>query len=177
MPHASLTAETLRGLLHYDPESGVFTWLRRPERTKYDRAWNTRYAGRQAGTSSWRGGKQYRAIVIFNRRPYLSHRLAFLYMTGGWPSNDIDHRNGDSLNNRWGNLREATAAENNRNRKPRRHSTDLKGVSRYRDGRFMAQIRVAGRPRFLGYFNTPEEAHASYAAAAHEHHGDFARTS
>lgn len=88
-----------------------------------------------------------------------------------------DHRNGDGLDNRRSNLREATAGENGRNRRIDRDNTSgFKGVCWHkRDRRWQASIRVGGRsPRHLGYFPTPEEAARAYDAAARELHGEFA---
>lgn len=164
-----LTAAALRALIHYEPATGVFTWLRRPERTKYDRAWNTRFAGHKTGTHSGNGA--YLVIKIFDRL-YYAHRLAFLYMTGRWPI-EADHRDGNGLNNAWANLREATRTQNQTNTRPR--STHGKGVSCCQ-GRYVAQITIARKTRYLGSFGTAEEAHAAYVKAAHEAFGDFART-
>jgi hypothetical protein len=89
----------------------------------------------------------------------------------------VDHINGDGLDNRRSNLRLATNAQNLQNQKRRSTNTSgYKGVSLYRDGRWSARIRANGRRVFLGYFATPELAHAAYCAAAEKYHGEFART-
>ncbi len=103
-----LTAERLRELLTYDPETGHFRWVF----TKGCRA-----GGQIAGTVRRDG---YLCIAVDGRK-HKAHRLAWFYMHGRWPHPEIDHINRSKLDNRLCNLREATRVENNANR----------GVSRY----------------------------------------------
>lgn len=94
-------------------------------------------------------------------------------MTGEWPKHHVDHANGDRDDNRWVNLREATWSENKWNSKtPRNNTTGVKGVSRLK-GRFRARVMVHGDYKFLGYFDTIEEAANARFAAAEEAHGEF----
>jgi hypothetical protein len=171
-PH--LDQETLTRLLDYDPETGIFRWR---ERTDVRKAWNTRYAGKIAGFD-WNvpnSNVTYRSIRIFDW-PFLGHRLAWLYMTGEWPTHGVDHRDMDGLNNRWGNLRSATKAQNAANTKIlRTNTTGFKGVSLSKNGRYRATIKINDRQKWLGYFDTPEEAHAAYCRAALERSGQYAR--
>lgn len=166
-------ATLLRLRLHYEPSSGSFTWLRRDDCT--DR-WNTRYAGKEAGTPKWQGWGWYWQINL-NGRCYKAHRLAWLYMTGEWPSLPIDHRDGDGLSNRWDNLRLSTVSQNNANQQRRRdNTTGFKGVTWHKAaGRYQAKIGIAGASHYLGLFDTPEAAHAAYRAAASRAYGAFAR--
>jgi heme-degrading monooxygenase HmoA len=163
----TLTAERLRELLAYDPAAGVFTW-------RVDvrgGAWVK--AGHVAGTIHSRDG--YRQISICKVQ-HKAHRLAWLYVTGAWPSEQIDHVNGDRSDNRIANLREASAAGNARNARRRIDNVSgFKGAYEYRPGKWRAYINKDGRRINLGTFATPEEAHAAYVAAAQEHHGEFAR--
>ena len=167
----SLTAEHLRSILHYDPETGVFTWRERADRPAW---WNTRHAGQRAGGLQW--GKHTAYVLIrINGRNYKAHRLAWLYMTGEWPSGDIDHEDGDGLHNWFINLRDATRAQNSGNTRRRSHNTSgFKGVTR-KGRRWAAQIMIDGRKCYLGTFDTPELAHAAYVEAARAHFGEFAR--
>jgi hypothetical protein len=88
---------------------------------------------------------------------------------------EVDHIDGDGLNNRRSNLRLATHTDNMRNRRTQKNNqSGIKGVSRSRRS-WIAQIRVNGKNRYLGTFPTAESAHAAYAAAAKELHGKFAR--
>jgi len=116
-----LTQDNLKKLLHYSPDTGVFTWLvSSARRIKI---------GYIAGCIDPQG---YRVISV-NKRLYQAHRLAFLYMTGGFPENDTDHINGFCGDNRWCNLRSVTNAENRRNqRTPRNNTSGIMGVSRSR---------------------------------------------
>lgn len=90
----------------------------------------------------------------------------------------VDHENNDSLDNRYENLRLATVAQNNANRRVfKNSSTGLKGVSqRATDGKYVARITVAGKRKFLGAFDTPAEAAAAYDGAAEANYGEFAKT-
>jgi hypothetical protein len=163
----TLTAERLKELLNYNPLTGVFLW----------KVWRgpRAQAGQIAG-SAWpnKSGKFYRRIMV-DGRMYLAHRLAVLWMTGEMPLREVDHRDGDGLNNAWRNLRKATRAQNSANTP--RHTDNragFKGVYQ-RGQRFVAMIRRDKRGRYLGTYDTPEEAHAAYAAAAQKHFGEFAR--
>jgi hypothetical protein len=93
-----LTAERLRELLDYDPETGVFT---RRITTGRNRRWKAgdKVSGRPSATTGYLG-------IGIGKRRYAAHRLAWLWMTGEWPKNLMDHRDCDRTNNRWVNLRE-----------------------------------------------------------------------
>jgi hypothetical protein len=155
-----LTAEILRELLDYDPETGVFTWL----------------AGRRAGKIA--GGFRsdgYHTISIGSSRRYFAQRLAFLYVYGRWPAEDVDHIDGNPSNNAIVNLREATRSQNLQNKRSRSNtSSGLKGVT-WQGRKWVARIKRDGRNDYLGSFKTAEEAHAAYCAAAREAYGEFAR--
>jgi hypothetical protein len=135
----NLRLEYLRDVLSYDPETGVWVWLNPPNH-------NTRLRGKVAGTVRQDG---YRKIRI-NGVPYYSGRLAWFYMTGEWPKEEVDHRDRDPSNDKWSNLREATSSQNKYNRKP----DDLRGV--YRSG--SKWWAMAGRNNYLGIFDTLEDA-------------------
>lgn len=105
---------------------------------------------------------------------YLHH---VLWESWGQPKTRlVDHRDGNGLDCRRQNVRAATRAQNNRNSRLRSDNrSGFKGVTEVRPGRFRAQCRFGGRNQYLGRFDTPEEAHAAYVAAAREHAGEFAR--
>jgi hypothetical protein len=90
----------------------------------------------------------------------------------------VDHKNGNTLDNRRENLRLATHSQNGANRRVgRNNSSGYKGVSRdKRGGRWQAGIKSQGKSRFLGYFNDPVDAAKAYDSAARELFGEFART-
>lgn len=98
---AILTAENLRELLCYDPETGIFTW-------RNTRHWRS-VEGTQAGGCSHERG--YR-IIRLNYQAYLAHRLAWLYVYGVWPSQEVDHINGKPDDNSISNLRQCTHQQN-----------------------------------------------------------------
>lgn len=161
-----LTQARLKSLLHYEPETGVFTALVTRGNVRAGSALGTNHCG-------------YRLIRI-DRRGYTASRLAWLYMTGEWPADLIDHADTIKTNNAWTNLRSASHADNMRNRSAfRNRAPRMKGVHLKKDALRMrpwgATIRVNGALKHLGYFSHPEEAHAAYAKAAEANFGSFAR--
>jgi hypothetical protein len=102
----ALTAAYLRSILHYNPETGVFTW-----RIDFGR-WGQLKAGTRADYPARSNGVyRYNRINIGRHRIY-AHLAAWIYMTGEWPKLQIDHRDTNKTNNRWLNLREASPSEN-----------------------------------------------------------------
>lgn len=162
-----VNADRLRSLLHYEPDTGVFTW-------KVYRG-RTAKAGDVAGTAT--NAQGYRCIMV-DQTSYKANCLAWLYMTGEWPETDVDHRDGDRLNDRWGNFRLATRSQNCANRKKHsNNSSGFKGVHLKRaSGKWAATICVNYKIHYLGSFETPEEAHESYVSAAQKYFGEFARS-
>jgi hypothetical protein len=161
----SLTATQLRASLSYDPEAGHFEWLTGQRR------------GQVAGCVDPTTG--YCRIVIAGR-PYAAHRLAWLYETGEWPADQIDHRNTVRSDNRWANLRAATASQNKSNcERYSNNKSGFKGVSysgsAYKNKPWTAAITKDGATRRIGRFATKEEAAMAYAQAATRAHGEFAR--
>jgi hypothetical protein len=162
-----LTQERLKELLTYDPATGIFRW--RVARSCGARG-RTK-PGDIAGAIQVRGcidigidGKQYKA-----------HRLAFLYMTGTWPAQGVDHRDLDPTNNAWGNLREANQSQNMANRRAQKNNKlGVKGVSQI-GSKYYARININGTRIHLGSFHTIEAAAAQYAEAAAVAFDDFAR--
>lgn len=110
-------------------------------------------------------GKQYRA-----------HRLAWLYIKGNWPKNAIDHINGNKLDNRIYNLREATYSQNHMNKKPdKKNKSGFKGVCYVKQReKWNANIYFNGKKKNLGYYNNIEDAVKAYNEAAKKYHGEFA---
>lgn len=138
-----LVAARLREVLKYEPETGRFTWRVRPS--------NSMRIGDVAGCLSKRNG--HWQIRLFDRC-YQAHRLAWLYVYGEWPVVEIDHVNRVRADNRIANLRLATRSENNQNTSLRSDSTSgHKGVSWHsRDKRWVAEIKLDKKKRYLGSF-------------------------
>lgn len=164
MKRPELTATRLRELLDYDPLSGLFTWKVTPARSVK--------AGTVAGSLAARG---YVNIKVDGKN-YKAHRLAFLYMEGEFPLVEVDHINGVPSDNRWSNLRHAERWENQGNVPARSDSkSGVRGVYWVKSkGKWVAQIKSAGRNYHLGYFSTVEEANACYLGAAQLVFGHFA---
>lgn len=165
MAKADLTAQRLRELLHYDPLTGVFTWLVDVGPMKSIKA------GTVAGSFT---GKNGRLLIGTGRRVYRASRLAFLFMTGDWPEGDAEHKDGDPTNDRWANLRDTTHKVNTQNRRTptRTKKSGLPlGVSiRKRDGAIIANICIDGRQVYLGQFADAQQAHKVYLDAKRRHH-------
>lgn len=163
MATANLTAQQLRELLSYNPETGAFAWL-------VNCGFN-RNAGKPAGGLS----NGYVSIRVAGRAHW-AHRLAWLYVTGEWPPHEIDHRNGVKTDNRLANLRAVGRQANQENvrmaPRSKRNALPL-GVhfnARKLTKAYSAHLRVGGKPKHLGYFDTATEAHGVYLAAKRQHH-------
>jgi len=150
----------------YNPETGCFRWVGRGK-------------GRRVGEAAGHlEGLGYVSISIDGKR-YKAHRLVWLYVHGYLPKQPVDHINCIKNDNRIANLRLATHFLNNGN-VPSYNKTGFKGVTYKRQRtsykKWRAQITIGGKPIYLGYFATPEEAHAAYSVAAKSYFGEFART-
>lgn len=166
-----ITTAYLRQRLRYEPETGALIWLMRP--VEFDYGWNARHAGKRAGTVKARGWRD----VVIDDRTYRASRIIWQIVTGEPPLFEVDHWNGDRSDDRWGNLRHATKSQNMGNQKRHADGTSgFKGVVWVKkDCCWKAQIGHKYTTRYLGSFDTPEEAHAAYMAAALEAYGEFAR--
>jgi hypothetical protein len=154
----ALSALRLRELLSYDAESGEFRWRNPAGR------WGRIASGSIAGGTSKTTGYQQIAV---DGIPYKAHRLAWLYMTGDWPPNEIDHINRVRDDNRFANLRAATLQENLSNKEVYKSNTSgFPGVTWHsRICMWQARLGVARSRKHLGYFDSPEKAASAYASA------------
>lgn len=120
------------------------------------------------------GGKYAaRSTKLDGRKMIYMHRFIMGSPDGGI----VDHKNGNTLDNRKENLRMATPCQNSWNMKPKNPRSGYKGVSMHTSGLWQARIRVNYKSIKLGYFRDPAEAHKAYCSAAIKYHGEFARTS
>lgn len=162
-----LTADYLRSLLDYSPETGEFRWkvVRRSAhgRTK---------VGSVAGFVRSDGY----VFIGIDGRAHMAQRLAWLYMTGEWPAGPLDHVSRNRADNRWINIRPATRSENNRNKSLRSDNVSgTTGVSwDSRRGKWSARIRVGGKYLMLGRFDTLPDAVTARLEAERLHYGEFA---
>lgn len=160
----TVTQDRVRELLHYDPESGFFTW--RVTRNGFVQA------GRRAGCPQSDGYIQ----ITIDGVAYYAHCLAWLYVYGKFPDFELDHKNVKNDDNRLDNLREATPTQNCRNKRLRRdNKLGVKGVHQRENGKYRASIRVNGKLQCLGSFEKLEDAAAAYRDAAKRIFGEFAR--
>lgn len=161
-----ISQERLKELMSYDPYTGLFKW-------KVRTSLRVQIGDIVGGAGRPRKCK-YFGTRIDGRRVRL-HQLAVLYMTGTWPKNVPDHRDGNGQNNRWDNIRDISLAENSQNIKgPRRSSsTGLLGAYRCTNGyyKFQSQITAYGKRVHIGFFNTAEEAHKAYMKKRRELQG------
>jgi hypothetical protein len=151
-----LTSSRLKELLSYDAETGMFVWMmKRPGR------------GRQGAVAGCKNMSGYWGIHIEGFE-YKAHRLAWLYVHGEWPSGQIDHIDGNRINNAIGNLRDVSKHLNMQNqRKPQKSNTSgYLGVSWQKSrNRWEARITAFGKQHFLGTFDSAESAYESYVKA------------
>jgi hypothetical protein len=160
---SGLTAERLRELLHYNPDTGAFTRLKRC-------VVGRRSGGGKAGDRLGSQDDQGYLRIMVERVRYKAHRLAVLYVTGKWPAGEVDHINGARADNRWSNLRDVSKPHNLQNRSAANSnsSTGLLGVHAQYSGGTCVWVAVinANRSRhYLGRFASPEDAHAAYLNA------------
>jgi hypothetical protein len=149
-----LTAEELKEVLSYDPDTGEFRWKVRTA---------VRNIGDLAGYFDSNG---YRRIQV-NHNDYKAHRLAWLYVNGSFPKHFIDHINGKKGDNRISNLREATMRENQCNRKLHRDGR-LHGTCYSKQiNRWISSIRIGERRKHIGCFSSEEAAHHTYLIWKH----------
>lgn len=165
-----LTQSELKQLLNYNPDTGVFTWLA-------DVAQRVKTGDVAGCIRDSPAGKSYIKIQV-NHVPHSAHRLAFLYMTGSMPINQVDHEDGDGTNNKWLNLRNATNKENACNRRvPSNNTSGVMGVAWIeRLHKWRARIRINGKLTHIGMFVDFDDAvtarkSAEVEAGFHENHG------
>lgn len=162
--------EDLKKLLHYDPITGEFRW-------RISTNFRINVGDVAGGKVRDGAGKVYISIPV-NRKYYKAHRLAFLYMLGRMPRQEVDHINGDGTDNRWENLREVDRTGNTMNqRRYRNNSTGITGVSFHSGiGMYTAYINVNGKRVHLGASDDFFEACCLRKSAEnrygyHENHG------
>ncbi len=158
-----ITQACLKELIHYDPVTGMFTWALSRQKVK---------KGDVIGSHQ---DQEYHQIMVKGER-YVAHRLAWLYMTGKWPQDQIDHINQIKSDNRWCNLRECDRSQNQANTKKRSDNTSgYKGVTwSKKDKKWYSQTHIKGKHLHLGVFKCKHQAAIAYNKKAMELFGEFA---
>jgi hypothetical protein len=161
MTRAELTQQELSKWVTYDPETGLFTRLI--------------FKGKcRPGDKI--GGTNHDGYVVFRvgGKKHLAHRLAWLYIHGKWPENELDHVNRIRDDNRICNLRESSRVANAQNTGSpvMGNKSGYQGVSPY-GSKWKAKICVLGKQIYLGNFDDPAEAHQTYLDAKKKYHPTF----
>ena len=153
----SITQKELKDRYYYNPENGEFHSLIRNYATN-----------KPAGHLDPQG---YIRIGLLNKS-YKAHRLAWLYMTGEWPKQQIDHKDRNKSNNSFINLREATNSQNMFNRKLNTKQTS--GVIWHKaTGKWAVVISINKVRKHLGLFSDLELAELVAVEARSKHHKEF----
>lgn len=171
------TADILRSLARYEPDTGKLFWLARSpdmfasgghSKEHTCAKWNSKYAGKEAFTAINRQG--YRCGAVFDQQ-YKAHRIAWAVYYGVSPSAQVDHIDGNRTNNAIHNLRDVTNKQNSRSAcLPKNNTTGYMGVSFSESrGKYRASIKIDGRQLFLGYWQTPQDAAQAYILARDQH--------
>lgn len=158
-----ISHQRLLELIEYNPLTGRFYY--RCARGKFKQ-------GDQAG---WWDGSSWKLRI--GGIQYLGHRLAWFYMTGEWPKEEIDHEDGERFNNIFTNLREASSSQNKCNKESSSvPESGSRGVYPNHKGGlpWRSMIQIGRRQISLGTFDSIEEASTAYREAAELHHGEFA---
>jgi hypothetical protein len=179
-----LSYEYLHKVLSYDSETGDFYWKPRPrdmfKTLQSCNAFNARFANKKAGhphNDNPHGSGYITWTIHLLKRHRIAARLAWFMYYGEWPEDQIDHINGNSIDNRIENLRDVTDVENSRNLSISSYNkTGVMGVNLTSRGKFRARIKVYGKETALGCYSTLEEAAAARKEAEkkygfHENHG------
>lgn len=164
--------KSVNEILHYDPETGIFTWKKKSAKKVI--------VGSTAGNiGTDQSGKSYLRIMVAGKT-YRAHRLAWLITHGEFPPDQIDHINGNGLDNRLINLRAVTISDNQKNlRLKSSNSSGVCGVSFDNQKRkWRAYIKFGGKQKYLGYFSEFDLAVAARKEAGviygfHPNHGSI----
>lgn len=160
-----LTQARLKEVLHYDPSSGVFTWMM------------PKMLGKPVGNIFKKDDSPAYLRIKVDQKLYQAHRLVWLYVTGEFPNGPLDHKDGDGLNNRFGNLRECTTLKNSYNAKLSKNNTSgyknvfwVKAANKWR-----VIFRVNKKSKAFGSFDNIQDAAERAKQVRTELHGEFAR--
>ena len=172
MKNSLLELNYIKSILNYDPDTGIFTWkVSNTNRVKVGQI-----AGYLCPHQKNPNQKYYK--IGINGKLYMLHRLAFYYVTSIDPAkNEVDHINGNSLDNKFKNLRLANRANNTKNcRKHKDNTSGFKGVSWDKKlKKWRAQIKVNNKQINLGSYTNKFYAAVVYTRAAKHYFGEWRR--
>lgn len=156
-----ITQEYLKQVLHYDKDTGVFTWKVKKRGSK--------------GIFNKAGSKDHKGYIqiCIDGKKYAAHRLAWIYINGSLGYESLDHIDGVKDNNKINNLRLANVSENGQNiRNPKKNSkSGFLGVYfNKRAKKYHAQITINGKLIYLGLHETADRAHDAYVDAKRKIH-------
>ena len=166
--------EYLKNRLDYNSETGVFKWKFKNVNQPDDKIFNKLFGGKIIFSKNHNGYLQ----IKIDKKSFLIHRIAYLFMTGEWPNGQIDHINGDRVDNRWDNLRVVNNEENQKNQKIYSNNTSgVIGVS-WCETKNKWKVQISGNKKriYLGLFKNFNEAvrarkNAEVIYGYHENHG------
>lgn len=164
--HPSLTRDYILSRLHVIPDTGKCYWI---DPGKY----HQNLVGKEAGHIKQHGNKNYWVVKV-NGLAYLRGHLIYAVAYNRWPLPYLDHKDGDSTNDKFSNLRIATSLQNAQNRKIGDPGKTLPMGVREMNGRYQARIVVNKKTLYLGCFSLPEQAASAYAKAREHHFGAWA---
>lgn len=150
---------TVRRLFDYNKDTGCLTWRVRDRdffASEMAQNWhNNMYAGKRAGSvKTDYKGHTFRRVCIFYK-VFAEHRVIWLYMTGSWPEDQVDHIDQDATNNRWCNLRESSSRQNMKNRPMQ--SNNMSGVTgvgwNKKRGKWVARVGHNRKLNYLGSYD------------------------
>jgi hypothetical protein len=149
--NCTLSQEYLKSILKYDPDTGIFTWVKHKPQQRKD-----------IPPGFINSGGYH--IIKIDLVPYKAHRLAWLYVHGHWPPHFLDHINMVRNDNRICNLRLATSSENGLNRRKfKNNTTGYMGVSYNKNSKkYVSMLMIDGKSTFLGYFDDAKTASDAY---------------